>query len=104
MRRGAKLKLRAILGIAKAAMKAPQHLLLHLGVAMPVVHGAIHNLFVGNLYTPAAIYALEFNDETNDFRIVQNHTADASHAWITFDVSIPLLELTTDPLSDSIPA
>ncbi len=68
-------------------MKAPQGL-IRLGVAAPVAYGAIHNLFVGNLATPAAIYALEFDDETNDFRIVKNHTADASHAWITFDVSI----------------
>ena len=59
---------------------------MHLGALAPVAYGAIHNLFVGNLRPPAFIYALEFNDETNDFKIVKNHTADASHAWITFDV------------------
>jgi hypothetical protein len=74
-------------------MKVPRHLLVHLAVAAPVVYGAVHNLFVGNLFTPAAIYALEFDDETNDFRIVKNYTADAAHAWITFDVSVTLERL-----------
>lgn len=71
-------------------MRVPRHsrLFLHLGGLAPVVHGAIHNLFVGNLFPPAAIYALEYNDVTNDFTVVKNHTADASHAWITFDVSL----------------
>ncbi|KAK4031421.1 hypothetical protein C8A01DRAFT_21345 [Parachaetomium inaequale] len=59
---------------------------MHLGAWAPLAHGAIHNLFVGNLLPPASIYGLEFNDETNDFKIIKNHTADASHAWITFDV------------------
>lgn len=54
-----------------------------------LAQGAIHNLFVGNLFSPASIYALEFNDETYDFKIVKNNTADSPHAWITFDVSPP---------------
>jgi hypothetical protein len=70
-------------------MRAWTPLLLHLTVLGPIAYGAVHNLFVGNLVPPASIYALEFNDETNDFRIVKNHTADASHAWITFDVKPP---------------
>ncbi|KAH6848048.1 Lactonase, 7-bladed beta-propeller-domain-containing protein [Chaetomium sp. MPI-CAGE-AT-0009] len=64
---------------------ASAKLLPHLGVLAPIVYGAVHNLFVGNLLPPAAIYALEFDDETNDFKLLKNNTADASHAWITFD-------------------
>ncbi|KAK5655199.1 hypothetical protein OQA88_6098 [Cercophora sp. LCS_1] len=52
---------------------------------LPTASGAIHNLFVGNLFTPANIHALEFNDETHAFKLVQTHPADASHAWISFD-------------------
>jgi hypothetical protein len=65
-----------------------QRLLFHLGILALTVSGAIHNLFVGNLIPPASIHALEFNDETNSFKIVQTHKADSSHAWIAFDVSL----------------
>ena len=68
-------------------MKLSTSLLAHLTVLTPVAYGAVHNLFVGNLLPPASIYALEFNDETNDFKLLKSNTADASHAWITFDVS-----------------
>jgi carboxy-cis,cis-muconate cyclase len=69
-------------------MITTQHLLLLCGIT-PLVRGAIHNLFVGSLVAPASIYALEFDDETYDFKVVKNNTADATHAWITFDVSRP---------------
>lgn len=68
-------------------MKLSTTLLIQLGVLIPTAYGAIHNLFVGNLLPPASIYSLEFNDETNDFKLLKNNTADASHAWITFNVS-----------------
>jgi hypothetical protein len=66
-------------------MVGTRQLVLLCGIA-PLVKGAVHNLFVGNLFAPASIYALEFNDETYDFRVVKNNTADAAHAWITLDV------------------
>ncbi|KAK4150802.1 Lactonase, 7-bladed beta-propeller-domain-containing protein [Chaetomidium leptoderma] len=66
-------------------MKVTPGQFLQLGAFAPTVYGAVHNLFVGNLLPPASIYALEFNDETHAFKIIKNHTADASHAWITFD-------------------
>ncbi|KAK3367972.1 Lactonase, 7-bladed beta-propeller-domain-containing protein [Podospora didyma] len=46
---------------------------------------AIHNLFVGNLGNPALMYSLEFNDETHSLTRIETITADASHAWLTFD-------------------
>ncbi|KAL2169384.1 hypothetical protein VTG60DRAFT_6090 [Thermothelomyces hinnuleus] len=57
----------------------------YLGALASVASAGIHHLFVGNLVPPASIYALEFDDETNEFTVVKNNTADASHAWITFD-------------------
>ena len=47
---------------------------------------AIHNLFAGNLYAPASIHLLEFNDETNMLTKVQTFAADAPHGWIQLDV------------------
>jgi hypothetical protein len=58
--------------------------------AITAVSGAIHNLFVGNLYVPASVYSLEFNDETNSLKIIKNITADTSHAWIAFSVRISI--------------
>ncbi|KAH8893005.1 hypothetical protein GQ53DRAFT_608105, partial [Thozetella sp. PMI_491] len=43
-------------------------------------------LFVGNLGPPAMIHALQFDDETYEFKLVNNITADSSHPWITFNV------------------
>jgi hypothetical protein len=50
---------------------------------------AVHNMFVGNLFTPALIHALEFDDETNKLEIVQTIQSEAPYAWIAFDVCPP---------------
>ena len=47
-----------------------------------------HHLFVGNLLPPAMIHALEFDDETLKLTKTKSIEADASHAWIAFDVHI----------------
>lgn len=67
-------------------MKVSRQLLPRLTGLAPLVSGAIHTLFVGNLRPPASIYALEFDDETHDFKLAKNNSADAPHGWITFDV------------------
>ncbi|KAK3695879.1 Lactonase, 7-bladed beta-propeller-domain-containing protein [Podospora appendiculata] len=56
-----------------------------LSLAIANVSAVKHALFVGNLNAPASIYALEFDDETFDFQMTNNITADASHSWITFN-------------------
>lgn len=67
-------------------MRTSTILLGRLGALASIASATTHHLFVGNLVPPAAIYALKFDDETNDFAVLKNNTADASHAWITFDV------------------
>ncbi|KAL2196975.1 Lactonase, 7-bladed beta-propeller-domain-containing protein [Corynascus similis CBS 632.67] len=66
-------------------MRASTVFSIHLGALAPVARTATHNLFVGNLLPPASIYSLEFDDETNDFKVLRNNTAHSSHAWIAFD-------------------
>ncbi|KAL2148913.1 hypothetical protein VTH82DRAFT_1599 [Thermothelomyces myriococcoides] len=66
-------------------MRTSTILLGRLGALASIASATTHHLFVGNLVPPAAIYALKFDDETNDFAVLKNNTADASHAWITFD-------------------
>ncbi|KAK0615228.1 Lactonase, 7-bladed beta-propeller-domain-containing protein [Bombardia bombarda] len=51
------------------------------------VSGAVHSLFVGNLMDPALMYSLVFDDETHSLNRAETITAEASHAWITFDHS-----------------
>ena len=53
------------------------------------VLAAIHNLFAGNLYAPASIHLLEFNDEANTLTQIRTFAADAPHGWIQLDVSNP---------------
>jgi hypothetical protein len=81
-------------------MGIPRRLFLLVGFT-PTVRAAIHNLFVGNLYTPASIHALEFNDETEELKLVRTQPADSSHAWIAFDVSSRSVDLLS---SDSVAA
>lgn len=69
-------------------MRASTVFSIHLGALAPVARTATHNLFVGNLLPPASIYSLEFDDETNDFKVLRNNTAHSSHAWIAFDVRL----------------
>ncbi|KAK4245747.1 Lactonase, 7-bladed beta-propeller-domain-containing protein [Corynascus novoguineensis] len=66
-------------------MRASTVLSMRLGALAPVARGATLNMFVGNLVPPASIYSLEFDDETNDFKVLRNNTAHSSHAWIAFD-------------------
>jgi len=49
---------------------------------------AIHHLFAGNLYAPASIHVIEFNDETNTLTKIQTVAASAPHGWIQFDVCL----------------
>lgn len=56
-----------------------------------VAYARVHHLIVGNLDLPASLYVLEFDDQSLDFRIVSNNTAESSHAWITFGVRSPTL-------------
>ncbi len=67
-------------------MSTPFVLGLLLGTQLPLVSGIKHHLFVSNLSPPSSIYALEFDDETLDFRVTNNLTADAPHSWMTFNV------------------
>lgn len=46
----------------------------------------VHHLYVGNLFAPARIYSLEFDDVALSLSITRNMTAASSHAWIAFDV------------------
>jgi hypothetical protein len=65
-----------------------RHPLLGFVLAAPVweVTGVKHHLYVGNLSPPASLHALEFDDESLDFRVTHTINADAPHAWITFNV------------------
>lgn len=58
-------------------------ILLFVGVAL----AAKHQIFVGNLFTPATIHAVEFDDVTHEFRKVASQPAHSSHAWLAFSVS-----------------
>ncbi|KAK1750373.1 Lactonase, 7-bladed beta-propeller-domain-containing protein [Echria macrotheca] len=64
-------------------MRSTNVILLPLGGVL--VSGTIHNMFVGNLFPPASIHSLEFNDETDSLTLVKTYKADSPHAWISFD-------------------
>lgn len=49
---------------------------------------ATHHLFAGNLYAPASIHVVEFNDETNTLTKIQTLAASAPHGWVQFDVRL----------------
>jgi hypothetical protein len=53
---------------------------------LPAASCLKHHLYVGNLYGPSRLHALEFDDETLTFVKTNEITADAPHAWITFNV------------------
>lgn len=59
-----------------------------IALAAPVaVQGAVHRMFVGNLYPPASIYALQFDDQSLELKMTKNITANSGHAWIALNVS-----------------
>lgn len=58
-------------------------ILLYAGVAL----AAKHQIFVGNLFTPATIHAVEFDDVTHEFRKAASQPAHSSHAWLALSVS-----------------
>jgi hypothetical protein len=58
------------------------------GIAVPEVAAAVHNLFVANRNAPANIHSVQFDDVANTLRLVKSSKADATHIWISFSVSM----------------
>jgi hypothetical protein len=54
----------------------------------------LHHLFVGNLFAPASIHVLEFDDEALTLNEKEIIKADSAHAWIAFDVIFSILFFT----------
>ncbi|KAK8096550.1 carboxy-cis-cis-muconate cyclase [Apiospora kogelbergensis] len=53
-----------------------------------VTQARVHHLFIGNLYPPARLYALAFDDEAPyRLEVTANMTADSAHSWIAFDAN-----------------
>jgi hypothetical protein len=62
--------------------------------ALPLVahvSATVHRLVSANRFDSPALHSIEFDDESNELRLVNTTTAEVPHVWISFSVGIPPL-------------